>query len=219
MFHVGTTRSRLCPLHSLFPENREYADVVHQIKCVERVALARKKPLEDVLMVLDCSFAQGLAYSYRSLVLQKTVRYVERNGIIVELSSDGEKSELHEETDEMKKYAELVVRQMAVSATGIRPGELMRGTDCTSKGALLEVVKGNLPASTKDLCIVRMFEELWREFLNKLSAYPYFYHRTLPERSLWFAGHHGKISGGEFSWGDHHLHEVGNAKVRLLGSG
>jgi superfamily II DNA or RNA helicase len=206
------------PLRTLFPKDRNKPGVVKVITCVERVADRHASSIAEVAMVLDCCFALGISYSYRTWITEGKIRYVEGTGKLVELRDDGKTTPLLKLTKELRDLAEMVVTNMTVSATGARTGELIRGHHNISKSALIQLVEGYIPANSKELSVVRLFPELWNTFLSRLSAYPFFYHLDHDSRARWFATHEVVVTRSG-SWAEYHLHDVSSAKVKLLDVG
>ena len=84
-----------------------------------------------------------------------------------------------------RKSAEALVGIMPILITGARPREIIIGTKTQSKNVVMKVYSAIVPPRTQNLDIIRGYEDLWRIFLNKLSAIAFFSDMSNLEKEMW----------------------------------
>lgn len=107
-----------------------------------------------------------------------------------EIDSEGEDSEEEKKVGKKKnitiEQTENIINWFDVALTGAREGEVLVGVSKGTKKALIKLHGPPVKPRAKDLNAVRDHAHLWKKFLIKLGALPYFKSMTLPERDAWF---------------------------------
>ena len=164
--------------------------ILYYFSCVKDIAKKNKRSVSQILTVLDITKYPGIKYSFLKYENSKEFDVFRRDGSgksIMYTLRKGEFKENKKETEKLYETAQLVVKNMNTSATGVRKGETIKGVCCTAKGSIITITEGNIPASGEDLSILRNFQDLWYVFLERLSSIPYFKNMTIKQRSLWFS--------------------------------
>lgn len=188
---------------------KSYEDALAFFSCTKEVAKEEGGTLSYTFSCVDTYLHPGIKFAYLKWLKDSTVKVVKRledvrlENVLLEKegNEEGEKyavvewNSKDEETINIKKYkklrnkAERLVREMNVIVTGARQGELIKGVRNTSSGALISLVKGDLPAAGRELSLVRLFPDLWSLFLSKMRNTPHFSNLSIDICTGWFNSH------------------------------
>lgn len=116
-----------------------------------------------------------------------------------------------EELESRRTEATTSVKYMAVNITGARPGETIVGVHNISRGAIMRIRSGVVPASKDDLDKIRLFPDLWTVMLQKLRAVEFFSEISDYEITSWL---YENQRAGDFD-----MAEVQNIEVEVADVG
>src|SRR5437899_3329982 len=83
-----------------------------------------------------------------------------------------------------RKEAEKLVHALTVDVTGARENDVLIGVGKTVKNAQLQIL-GSIFPEQQALNKIRLFPDLWREFLISLGSIPFFQPMSVDERTAW----------------------------------
>ncbi len=141
---------------------------------------------------LDARYLENLTPETSELIIKLSVigmkkgtkKYVAKK-ILHVFGLDQKGEPLPEPKQFPRKNAETTLKEFSVALTGARPGDIIVGKSNTSRGAIIKIHIRIVYPQTKSVTYLRLFPDLWAEYMVKLGGVPFFAEMTIDEREHW----------------------------------